>query len=90
LVHLRADLLGDGGAPEERNQYGNDLMFLSQIKTQLLPPLLKEAGLERNSWRTVDSAEVESAMRDLVAEIQQHKHYAKKQMKVLMNNNCEL
>jgi hypothetical protein len=46
---------GDGGQSEEGNQYDNDLM-LPQIKTQLLPLLLKEEVLEINFWMTVDSA----------------------------------
>ena len=50
----------DGGQPEEGNEYKNDLM-LSQIKTKLLPLLLKEEVLEMNFWTTVNSAEVESA-----------------------------
>ena len=59
----------DGGhQPEDGNEYEKDLM-LSRIKTKLLPLLLKEEVLEMNFWTTVNSAEVESAMNDIVAEI---------------------
>jgi hypothetical protein len=61
-----------GHQPEDGNEYENDLM-LSRIKTRLLPLLLKEEVLEMNFWTTVNSAEVESAMNDIVAEIQQHR-----------------
>jgi hypothetical protein len=62
---------GDGAQPEE----GNDLM-LSQIKTQLLPLHLKEEVLEMSFSTTVDSADVDSAMNDIVAEIRLHKDNA--------------
>jgi hypothetical protein len=62
----------DGGQPEDGNEYENDLM-LSRIKTKLLPLLLKEEVLEMDFWTTVNSAEVESAMNDIVAKIRQHR-----------------
>ncbi len=37
----------DGGQPEDRNEYENDLL-LSRIKTKLLPLLLKEEVMEMN------------------------------------------
>jgi hypothetical protein len=64
-----------GHQPEDGNEYENDLM-LSRIKTRLLPLLLKEEVLEMNFWTTVNSAEVESAMNDIVAEIRQHRYKA--------------
>jgi hypothetical protein len=51
-------------------------LILSWIKTQLLPLLLKEEVLEISFWTTVDSADVKSAMNDIVAEIGQHKDNA--------------
>ncbi len=65
----------DVGKPEDRNEYENDLM-LSRIKTKLLPLLLKEEVMEMHFWTTVNSAEVESAMNDIVAEIRQHRDNA--------------
>jgi hypothetical protein len=62
----------DGGQPEDRNKYENDLL-LSQIKTKLWPLLLKEGAMEMNFWTTINSAQVESAMNDIVAEIRQHR-----------------
>jgi hypothetical protein len=63
----------DGGhQPEDGNEYENDLM-LSQIKTKLLPLLLKEEVLEMNFWTTVHPAKAESAMNDIVAKIRQHR-----------------
>jgi hypothetical protein len=74
-IHLSGKILSDskdGGKPVDGNKYENDLM-LSQIKTKLLPLLLKEEVSEMNFWRTVNSAKVESAMNDIVAKIQQHR-----------------
>jgi hypothetical protein len=47
--------------------------MLSWIKNQLLSLPLKEEVLKMNFWTTAGSAEVESPMNDIVAEIKKHK-----------------
>jgi hypothetical protein len=68
-------ILWEWGTTRREKPSRNDLM-LSQTKTKLSPLFVKEGVPKMNFWMTADSAEVESGMDDIVAEIRQHRDNA--------------